>query len=165
MFLLSVVLLFGIGFAEEYEGCEEYFVICDPDSYVNVREFPTRKQEPRYALYCGDKVYVDGKVRNGYWHIWGVSGESDEGWISPRYIDVWEPMDDVAGRYVVVGQGRVALREGIDGKRIDWVYPGEEVEVLAMSAKWAVVKKTLKKGCRKGFVKAEYLEEIADEKK
>jgi len=153
MVMMVLIVLMGGGIAEdEYEGCEVYFALCNPESFVNVREFPNRKQEPISVLFCGEKVYHDGKVRNGYYHIVGLSNESGDGWVSTRYIDIWEPMDDVAGMYRVIGDGRVAIREGIGGKVIGWLQPGTEVEVLAMSAKWAVI--------NKGFVKADYLEEV-----
>lgn len=147
-----IALLFGMAFADNWEDdYEVYFVMCNPDSYVNVRDFPSKKHEASGYLCYGDRVYTDGKKKNGFFHLVGLNTESGEGWVHGLYLDIWEPMDDVSGKYYNRSNGRVALRNGVNGKRIGWLKSGQEVYVLGMSAEWAVTKK--------GYVKAEYLEE------
>jgi len=154
--ILMLMVLFGIVMADEYEGCEEYYAICNPASHVNVREFPNRKSDVCCTLYCGDVVLHDGKMKNGFMHLVGLSNESGEGWVSPRYVDYWGIIEGAEGMYRVVGSGRVAIRSGIDGNVVGWLKPGKVVEVLAISDDWAVMKN--------GFVRAEYLEEADAEK-
>ena len=154
MVVLIVVLLFGVCMAEdydEYEGCDVYYVVCNPMSCVNLRTKASRGSSVIAWLPFGLEVRVD-KETKGFCHLVGLIGEETSGWVSKKFLDIWEPMDDVEGMYRVISDGRLAVRNGINGKVKEWLKPGEEIKVLAMTAKWAIVDD--------GFVKAEYLEEI-----
>ena len=143
--LMLVVLLFGIAVADD-----TYYVLCDPESFVYIREFPKKNSREWGFLYYGDSVEVDGKKRNGYWHVDGVNTETGDGWVKGLFLDDNEPILMSAHEYIVVSCGRLAARNGVNGKRHGWLKPGTKVKVYGMSEEWAVT--------NKGYVKAEYLE-------
>lgn len=143
--VVCIVTMFSIAIADE-----SYYVMCHPDSFVNVRKSPSKNGTIVGCLYYGDEVKADGKTKNGFIHVVGLSLEDDEGWVRNLYLDLWKPMDDVIGEYTVVSKGRVAIRNGVNGKRTGWLKSGSDVFVYGMSAEWAVT--------NKGYVKSEYLE-------
>lgn len=147
--LMMVVFLVGSAVAEE-----TYYVLCKPDSFVYVREFPKKNSEEIGFLYYGDSVEVDGKKRNGYWHVVGVNTESGDGWVRKLYLDDDEPIQMTPQKYLVVSKGRLATRNGVKGKRQGWLKPGSEIKVYGMNDEWAVT--------NKGYVKAEYLEVLVE---
>ena len=144
-----MVVIISTGIAED-----TYFVMCNPESHVNVHSKAKKSSEVIAWLHFGTEVTVD-KEYNGFCHVIDLMGEETSGWVSKKYLDIWEPMDDVEGIYLVVADGRVAIRNAINGKVKAWLQPGESVEVFAMTAEWAIV--------NKGFVRAEFLVEVEDE--
>ena len=156
--LVLVAMLVGFALSEDWQdGLEPYYVICNPKSWTNVRDFPNKKQPVTGRLEYGEEVWSDGQRKNGYVHVYGLNNEAGEGWVYHLYLDIWEPMDDVEGWYFNTSKSRVALRNGVNGKRIGWLKPDSKIYVLGMTAEWAVTDI--------GYLKADYLEEIADEKK
>lgn len=147
--IVAVLLLFGIAYADE-----TYYVICDPDSFVYIREFPKKNSREAGFLYYGDSVEVDGKKRNGYWHVVSVNTEMGDGWVKGLFLDDDEPMIMSTTSYLVVSRGRLAARNGVNGKRIAWLKPGTKIKVYGMSEEWAVT--------NRGYVKAEYLEVVGE---
>ena len=121
-------------------------MLCQPDSFVYIRECPSgRSPEAGYAE-CGDVFETDGKKKNGFLHIY-ASVEAGEGWISLGYI-VWEKPARVFETRHIDSKGRVNARRTVNGNRRCWLRGGEEIKVYWM-AEWAVT--------NKGFVKAEYI--------
>ena len=131
------------------EDIETYrcWVMCKPEDYVNIRKSPSKRSElTGYAVsgYCLETDWVE---KNGYLHVLGVT-EYGEGWVSEGYVVFTEPRV-IDRKMTVVGGGRVAVRKGVDGKRIGWVRPGQEILVYYMDSEWAITSR--------GFIRADYL--------
>lgn len=130
--------------AEDYDG----FVICDPESYVNIRRTPKKTGEVCGQLYCGDRIKTDGVERNGFLHCIDLSTEYGEGWVHLGYVVTDQPQA-MDGYGVIESTGRVAARRWVGGKRKSWIRPGTRVRVLAMSEEWTLT--------ARGFVKSEFI--------
>ena len=128
---------------------EEVWTMCQPDSYLTVREHPNKNSAEIGQLYLGDKADTDGKKKNGYLHIVDASTESGDGWVCARYLVEDEPVL-VCEEGTITGRGRVAVRREPGGKRIRWMKPGDTVMIFAWSAEWCVTSK--------GFIDSDYLE-------
>ena len=143
-----LVLLFIAIFSLTSSNADTIWVMCQPDSYVNIRSKPSgRSRTEGYAL-CGYDLETDCKTRNGFLHVYG-SFEAGEGWISEGYI-VWDEPIKVDQKYSVCSKGRLAVRKNINGKRSRWCYTDDVLMVYWLSDEWAVT--------NKGFVKSEFLE-------
>lgn len=127
------------------------WVICNPESYVNVRSNPQKKSMVIGRFESGTYIQLDGKKKNGFYHCINVSLEEDEGWISKGYIVFDEPKRPCNTYHTVTGNGRVAARSTMGGKRNCWLKKGMQVRVYVISDEWAVT--------NKGFIKSEFLEE------
>ena len=124
------------------------WVLCQPDSYVNIRATANKHgKEAGYAL-CGDSFETDGKVRNGYLHVLAPN-ELGEGWIAEGYI-VWNEPKEVNAEYTIRSNGRVSIRKTIDGKRRKWGHDSDVLTVYWMTSEWALT--------NQGFIRTEYLE-------
>jgi hypothetical protein len=147
--LTAIFALFGTSFAED-----EYYIICEPDSYVNVRRTPKKAGEEIGQLYCGDRVLSDGKTRNGFIHCVDMSNEYGDGWVHSGYIVEDKPV--IVDAYGITSPtGRVMARKWVNGKRQSWIKAGTRVRVLAVSDEWTLTVR--------GFVKSEFIEVKADE--
>ena len=131
-------------FAEE----SELFIICQPDSFVNVREHPKMRASVSGFLEFGQKVVSDGKKRNGFVHCI-ISNESGEGWVYGGYLVSDQPVIQQS-RAQISGEGRVACRRAVNGQRRKWLHNGDAVTVYAYSEEWSVTDE--------GFIKMRYLE-------
>lgn len=146
--LFVFVLVLGVTFAEGNE-LETVWILCQPDSYVNVRARPTSRSEETGYLECGDSVETDGRKKNGFLHVF-PSTEAGEGWISIGYI-IYEEPERVWKEMMVVAKGRVNARKTVGGKRRVWVKP-ETIVMVYWMGDWAVT--------NKGFIKSEFLSDI-----
>ena len=142
--LLTMVLLWSRVKAED----KLIYILCHPESYVNVRKTPLMNGEEIGWLDCGDSVMTDGKRKNGFIHVFGIT-EANQGWVYAGYV-----VDDLpvieSGCYGAVCGSKVRARRNIGGKRVGWLYEMTEVKVFARSEEWAVTDK--------GFVRTEYLD-------
>lgn len=129
-------------------GEVEYFIMCQPDSFVWVRERARKHSAKTGYLMLGDRIRSDGRTHNGFIHVLGVT-ESDEGWISCGYLAEDEP--EIAEQTArITSRGRVACRRSINGARRKWLRNGDEVTVYAWGPEWCVT--------NEGFIRNEYLE-------
>lgn len=148
-----VTMIQSLGIAEEWDEHEPEFeiayVICTKDDHVNVRPFPNTKQEPSGYLEPGDIVYLDGRKRNGYCHVVGLSNEDGEGWVHKGYL-VSYPPELVDKDATVISKGRLAARKYVNGKRTRWLKPGSTVHIWYMSEEWCCT--------NRGYVQTKYLE-------
>ena len=143
LLLLSVCYLAG---AEE----KEMYVLCDPKptNRVCVRRFPKKGAEETGYLTCGDKVLTDGKTKNGFVHVIGIT-EDGEGWVHKGYLVEDKPI--IEGCFATVtASGRVMTRRYIGGKKSGWVEVLTDLKVYARSEEWAVT--------NKGYIRTKYLE-------
>lgn len=126
----------------------QVFIICNPESFVNVHRTPKMSSEKAGRLECGDDVLTDGKKKNGFLHVLNVT-EYGEGWVYMGYV-VDEPVIKRTCYGIVAASGRAKARRYINGKKNAWLDVGSEIKVLAYCESWAVTKK--------GFVDMNYLE-------
>ena len=149
-FMVLVFFLVDVSRAEEYETA---YILARPNKYVNVRPKPGLKYKTQGWLMCGDKIYLDGKKRNGFLHVVDLPAEDPNGWVYEGYI-VYEEPKRIDWDYLVVSNGRLAARNCIGGKVNKWLKPFTEVHVYYEADGWAVTDY--------GFVKFEYLEYIGE---
>lgn len=152
--LIILALLFNAyflvkGTAEEINETE-CWILCQPDSFVNARMNPKKKSMELGRLECGDKIYTDGKVKNGFLHCYGFTFEAGEGWVHKGYVVYDEPYYPIIQNTKITSNGRVAARKTINGKRRCWLKDGQEIKVYMTSDEWSVT--------NKGFVKTEFIE-------
>ena len=115
---------------------------------LNVRSSPSLGSHIYGRLFTGDTVQVT-KTYYGWSYLEGLNSEEGCGWISSKYI-VDDPvihMDNVPA--VVHANGRVAIRDSVDGKRISWVHSGDVLYVCGTSDSWTVT--------NRGYIKTQYL--------
>lgn len=129
-------------------SADGYFILCNPKSSVNARISAKKKAETVGWYDCGDYVETDGKSKNGFAHIINCSLEVNEAWISKRYLISDKPVICEI-RTVIIGSGRVAARGWVNGRRIAWLKPGQEVTVYAISKEWCVTDR--------GYIRTEFL--------
>lgn len=141
--ILLLTFMVSTGFADE---C---WILCQPDSYVNVRETSSRNGNIIGRYSCGDKLYTDGKTKHGFVHCINLSLESTEGWVHSGYIVYDEPYTPESQDATITSKGRVACRRTINGDRRCWAKNGTEIKVYMMSYEWSVT--------NKGFIKTEYI--------
>lgn len=126
----------------------EAWVLCQPDSYVNIRERASSRSAYAGMLMSGDRIWVDGRTKDGYAHCENMSNELGEGWVHAGYI-VFEEPEEVNKECRISSNGRVSCRRTIGGDRRCWVVDGSEVFVYQVAGEWAVTDK--------GFVKTEFI--------
>lgn len=126
----------------------EAWVLCQPDSYVNIRERASSRSAYAGMLMSGDQIWVDGRTKDGYAHCENMSNELGEGWVHAGYI-VFEEPEEVNRQCRISSNGRVSCRRTIGGDRRCWVVDGSEVFVYQVAGEWAVTDK--------GFVKTEFI--------
>lgn len=145
--IVLIITLLSTAFAEEDMV---RYILCNPSitNHVAVRRSPKRKSEEIGRLDCGDMIYTDGKTKNNYLHIYGIT-EYGEGWVHLGYIVNDAPIIERCNGYIA-GNGRVKARRYIGGRRNYWLKLGDDVKIYARSEEWAVT--------NKGFVKMEYLD-------
>lgn len=123
-------------------------MICQPTSQVNIRARASGRSDAVGYAECGDGFESDGRKRGGFVHV-TASIEAGEGWICAGYVVSEKPIF-VGGRRKIIGNGKVATRARIGGKRTGWVRPGDIVTVYWM-AEWAVTSA--------GYIRSEYIGE------
>lgn len=126
----------------------EAWVLCQPDSFVNIRSRASSRSEYAGMLLSGDQIWVDGRTKDGYAHCENMSNELGEGWVHAGYI-VFEEPEEVNKECRISSNGRVSCRRTIGGDRRCWVVDGSEVFVYQVAGEWAVTDK--------GFVKTEFI--------
>ena len=145
--LLAVLIISTAAVAENYT----VYVLCQPDSFVYVRQFPKRDaQEAGYAE-LGDELTTDGTKRNGF--LW-VGGFEGGGWIYSGFVTRC-PVTVARIETEVESRGRVACRRYINGTRRKWLKNGQKVVVFAFADDWTIT--------NQGFIQTQYLGVLSGE--
>lgn len=117
-------------------------------SELNVRSRPSLGSTVFGRLFTGDSVQVTKKYHE-WLYLEGLPSEEGHGWVSSSYV-VSDPVTQMDGEPAAIdANGRVAVRNSVDGKRIAWVYPGDIVHVYGISDSWTVTDR--------GYIKTEFL--------
>lgn len=140
--LITLLLMTSIAFAED-----NAWALCK--TYVNIRMHPSTKSMSVGRLYCGDGIETDGVYKDGWMHCINLLCEMDEGWIYAGYMTDNEP-EQIDTECKINANGRVALRNQVNGDRIAWIQPGGKINVLWKSDEWSLTSR--------GYIKTEFLE-------
>ena len=119
---------------------EKVWVACQPDSFVNLRMFPSKKAEVVARLEMGQELKTDGK-RQGHWLHW-------EGWIKEDFVFNDEPVILEHGNYEVT-KDNVYARFSKGGRIRKKLMKGRKVTVYLLGDEWSVTSQ--------GFIKTEFL--------
>ena len=137
--LVLAVLLIGNAAADNV------FVLCQPDSFVNVRAFPKKGAEVTGRVELGWQLESDGVRRNGFVHVCGFEGDA---WINAGFVTT-EPVTVMTVETEIQSKGRVACRRSIKGKRRKWLSDGQKVVIYAVAGAWTIT--------NQGFIQTQYL--------
>lgn len=147
---VAIILLLIVIFSAFPAVCEEFrvFILCNPESHVNVRKSPKNGSEKTGWVMFADSVLTDGKTKNGYLHVIGIT-EDGEGWIKAGYTVKDQPVK-VTAWAAVSASGRVMSYRNAGKNRLGWVPLLAEMKVYALSEEWAVTSR--------GYIRLKYLE-------
>jgi hypothetical protein len=143
LLVLSVCYMAG---AEE----ETKYILCNPrtDNHVAIRNRPKKNAEETGRLDCGDDFVTDGKIRNGYLHVIGMT-EDGEGWVHLGYVVDDKPLIEKCNG-TITANGRVMSWRRINSGKNGWLEICDQVKIYARTDEWAVT--------NKGYVRTKYLE-------
>lgn len=141
--LVSVLLLAALLFSGA--AAESVYVLCQPDSFVNVRQFPVKGSEVVGRVELGWELESDGQRKNGFVHVEGFEAG---GWINAGFVTS-EPVTILTFETEIVSSGRVACRRSIRGTRRKWLLNGQKVVIYAFNWSWSIT--------NKGFIQTRYL--------
>lgn len=139
-FAAILLIVLGILYIAMDTGMAESqycWVMCSPDSYVCVREKPRKTSDGFGGATLGTRLETDGKTKNGFLHVINVPAEETEGWVSLQHVVYDEPVQ-MKQAALVVSNGKLAARKGINGKVKTWLQPMTEVTILIYSKEWCL---------------------------
>ena len=147
--IISILIVFAcLSSILPASGSEDvYFIICNPNSYVCVRNSPKKGNNETGRFDCGDYVRSDGVKKNGYLHI--TEAMEGDGWIYAGNVVEDQPVIEKQ-KMRVNSNSNVICRRSVNGKKVGILTNGDVVTVYARSEKWAVTDK--------GYIMTEYLE-------
>lgn len=147
-----MILLLALLIISTAAVADTVYVLCQPDSFVYVRQFPKRGTQVAGYVELGDSLETDGVKRNGFLQVYGF--EPGVAWISIGFVTSCPvTVETVKGE--VVSKGRVACRRSIKGTRRKWLKNGAELTIYARSADWSIT--------NQGFIQTQYLGALNDE--
>lgn len=149
LILLAALCVLSFALDIAYAEEETVWILCNPESYVCIRSAPKKSAEAFGGTTCGRALKTDGKQKNGFVHVVDLASEEESGWVSAMYV-VHEAPEQAERKALVVSNGRLAARSGIDGKIVKWLKPMSEVTVLCWTGEWCLTDR--------GYVQSEYLE-------
>ena len=148
MFLLILLMVMATVSSQAESEQSEVWVLCQPDSFVNVRMFPKKGSPEIGRLELGDKAWTDGKRKNGYLHL--VNGQFEcDGWISLGFVSE-TPVQTGKNRAKIASKGRVKARRSVNGTRRKWLKNDCLLWVFGYGEEWAVTSE--------GFVMTRFIE-------
>ena len=129
------------------EEIMDVWVACQPDSFVNIREFPSKKAEVAARVEAGQMLETDGKKKGNWLHCFYLC-EAGEGWIKEDFVFYDEPVILEHGNYEVT-KDNVFARYSRGGRIRKKLMKGREVTVYLLGQEWSVTSQ--------GFIKTEFL--------
>ena len=143
--LAAIFLSMSIARSEETR-----FILCNPkpENHVAIRRSPRKGAEETGRLYCGDDILTDGKTKNGYLHILGMT-EYGDGWVHLGYVVDDQPVIESC-MATIAASGRVMSWKRIGKQKNGWLDVCTDVKVYARSDEWAVTSK--------GYIRTKFLE-------
>ena len=139
--LLALLFISTAAVADDYA----VYVLCQPDSFVYVRQFPKRGAHEVGYVELGEELTTDGTKRNGFLQVDAFEGG---GWIYSGFVTEY-PVTVESIETEIDSRGRVACRRYINGTRRKWLKNGQKVVVFAFADDWTVT--------NQGFIQTQYL--------
>ena len=152
---LIIIALMIVPAAQADQEPLEAWVLCQPDSYVNVRYRASKNAEVIGQAYMGDHIELTGK-RVGKWYHCLFSSESGDGWIREDYLEFGKPEIFPDGETFKTSSN-VRTRYSIDGKIRKRLKKGSTLLVFAKGPTWSV--------STQGIIMTEFLEAPEDGEK
>ena len=151
--MILLGLMVAVSGATAEERSRTGWIVCSESGEINIRAKATTGSAAIGRLYFGDEVTVEKTVGGWCWCT-GLHTDLGAGWVSAAFIASSKPEAD-GERHTVVAKGRVAVYDGITGrKRVQWIQPGETVRVWC----WAMSDKGMMAYTDKGFIREAYLD-------
>ena len=130
--LLMFLCMYSISLADT-----KYVLV---QSELNVRSKPSLGSYIYGRLFTGETVNVTRTYRD-WCYLEGLHSDEGNGWVNSKYL-VNEPVTQMYDATAIIrANGRVAIRDSVDGKRISWAHPGDVVCVYGTSEFWTVTDK------------------------
>ena len=123
------------------------YIICNPQSYVCVRNKPKKGGKEAGRFDCGDYIITDGVKKNGYLHILG--GFEGDSWVYAGNVVPDQPVIEKQ-KMRSNSNWSVVCRRSVKGEKVGTLKNGDTVTVYARSQEWAVTDK--------GYIMIEFLE-------
>lgn len=136
-FMLSILLLFmffpsaSIGESEEPVEC---YILCNPETYINIRTEPNKHSIAGGWAGCGDSVYPTGKTKGKWSQIVSTFDGYDYLWVITDYIVPDQP-ERITG-YVITTADKVHIRKTPGGDSNGRVKKGTRIRAYARSHDW-----------------------------
>lgn len=122
------------------------YILCQPDSFVYVREYPRRGAQVAGYVELGDALESDGITKNGFLMVYGF--EAGEAWVNLGFVS-FDPVTVETIKGHIESKGRVACRRSVNGTRRKWLKNGEKVTIYGFSDSWSIT--------NKGFIQTQFL--------
>lgn len=117
-------------------AAENGWIMCQPDSLVNIRENPRKTAAVVAYGYAGDEIELDGKSRGAWLHCI-IPSETGEGWVRKDYVSLDEPEDIGSGVFETT-LGSVRVRASAGGRVLRRIKKGATVTVSMVTTEWCV---------------------------
>lgn len=127
---------------------EQRWILCQPDSYVNIRSSAAKGSQVIGRYELGQVVETDCVRKNGFLHLINLALEDNDGWVSVGFVSEY-PVQTVKIQAKIASKGRVACRRSAGGERRKWLKNDCLLWVFGRSAEWSVT--------NEGFVQTQYL--------
>lgn len=124
------------------------YILCQPDSFVNVREYPVKNGRICGRLEIGEEVETDGIKKNGFIHLIGTGFESGDTWVNLGFVTE-DPVTVRTFQGWIESEGRVACRRSINGTRRKWLKKNTDIIVYAYAYDWSIT--------NHGFIQTQYI--------
>ena len=146
--ITSLMVLFAY---QAYANAEkQMYVDVEFGSYLNAREWPDADARLVGRFDRGSLITI-ADTDGDYSRAMFANGNSS-GWVMTEYLSNTKPEEIPTGKYVVVGNSRVAVRKEANAKskKVLWKYPDDEVTVLSWIMQNDILWAKVKGGCIMG---------------
>ena len=143
-----IIILLCLLLICEAAYAETVYILCQPDSYVNIRSAPKKSAEVIGWYELGFECETDGVKKYGFLHLINLGLESETGWVNAGFVSRY-PLTIETVKGYIQADGRVACRRAVNGQRRKWLTDGAEVVIYARSDGWSIT--------NQGFIQTAYL--------
>lgn len=142
LIIIAIIAILSVSVAHaDHMG----FILCNPDTTVNMRFEPRKTGTVVACMECGDPVRLDGGKYGEWLHV--VTGDENGAWVHQGYVvDIKVTVETRQAR----AKTKVRTRNMVRGRLTGTLRKGQEVTVYAYSEECCFTSK--------GYIKTKYLE-------